>query len=431
MRRVHRLLLAGLPLAWAGLSASDAHACSLAGVNSVRASNLAHFIATATADTLLAGPGTRQYRVQEGHFGPAGDRTIYGQVVDVDRAGGLALARVPGRFTRAVLVPWDYGADCMPTPYTRTARWVQPGTRGLFVAVLRDSAHLVDGIPTFDVGTPNTEPYPQRAQARKYEGGDEEEEGFDADSILTMDQAFALMDVLPVLEENGEAEDVRPLFAWARANPVLARRYPAAQVLRFARIGMEYDLLREIDPPLAGTYRFTATLAGHPPVTFFARTRSAPTSEWNPRPAPPEPDDPTEVRRPRGYNMLAAGAPTADALPADEGAARRMEREGYFAVLAEPERMADGTQLWRGSIEINLVASQFPADSAIRQFASDEFQRSYEAFEKELPEEMPARFVLAPDGSVRGEQTIDLGGGRVLTIRAERISRDVIRDPRR
>jgi hypothetical protein len=431
MRRVHRLLLAGLPLVWAGLSAPDAHACSLADFKTVRGSKLAHFIATATADTLFTGPGTMRYQVQEGHFGPAGDRTIYGQVVDVERAGGLALARIPGRFTRAVVPRHQHGADCRTTPYTRTARWVQPGTRGLFVAVLRDSAHWVDGIPTFDVGTPDTEPYPQRAQAWKYGGDDEKDYAFDSDSILTMDQAFALMDVLPVLGEKGETEDARPLFAWARANPRLARRYPAAQILRFARLDLEYDLLGKIDPPLAGTYRFTATLAGRPPVTFFVRTRSAPTNEWDPRPAPPRPQDPTEVRRPHGYNLLAAGAPTADALPVDVESARRMDREGYFSLLTEPERMADGTQVWRGSIEINLVARQFPADSAIGQFARGDFQRSYEAYEKELPDDMPARFVLAADGSVRGEQTTDLGGGRVLTIRAERISRDVIPNPRR
>jgi hypothetical protein len=426
MRLVHRLLLAGLPLAWTALSASEARACSLSGFPTSRSPDGVHFIATATADTLFAGPGAVRYEVAPGHFGAPGDRTVYGQVVEVERAGG-ATARVPGRFTRAVVVPWDYGADCRPTPWTRSARWVEPGTRGLYVASLRDPAHWVDGIPTFDVHTPDSDPFPQHVEPWRLE----DEEGGTLE-LLTADQTFALMDLLPLrAEEDADPRKAaRPLLEWARANPALARRYPATEILHYVRAGAESDMLGEIDPPLAGTYRFTATLAGRAPVTFFARTRSAPTTEWDPSPVPTQPDDPTEPRRPTGYTMLAAGAPTAESLPVDVGATRRMDREGYFSVLMEPERMADGTQVWRGSIDVELVARQFPADPVIGQFAKDDFERFRERIGKELPEETRARFVLAPDGSVRAEQTTDLGGGRVLTIRAERISRDVIPNPR-
>ena len=44
--------------------------------------------------------------------------------------------------------------------------------------------------------------------------------------------------------------------------------------------------------------------------------------------------------------------------------------------------------------------------------------------------EAPATFTRTPDGAVRVEQRTTLNDGRVLTIRGERVSRDVIRDAR-
>ena len=108
-----------------------------------------HFLGIARSDTLATGLGDVSYRIDEGHFGRGTDRTMYGQLIDVEqlgtrRPGALRTLRRPVR--QVVLVPWDYGDDRSPVPWARTARWVPPSTRGLFSAVLRDPAHWVAGI---------------------------------------------------------------------------------------------------------------------------------------------------------------------------------------------------------------------------------------------------------------------------------------------
>ena len=194
---------------------------------------VAHVVATATAETLEAGAGGVTYRWEPGRggSGPAPAPTIYGQVVEVERLGGLAAAGLGGRASRAVLVPWGYGADCRTEPWTGNPRWVEPGTRGLFTAELRDPAHWVDGLPTFDVHNAYSEPYPQRAEPRRYS------EGAGDPLLLTIEEYFALIDILPTEAEvdASAARAYEPLFAWARAHRELARRHPAKAMLGYVR----------------------------------------------------------------------------------------------------------------------------------------------------------------------------------------------------
>lgn len=212
------------------LAAEPAQACSLSDFHIFRDPALAHFVATATAETLEAGAGVVTYRwgQERGGSGPVPEPAIYGQVVEVERVGGLAAARLGGRVSRAVLVPWGYGADCRTEPWVGNPRWVEPGTRGLFTAMLRDPAHWVDGLPTFDVFNPYSEPYPQRAEPERYS------EGADDPLLLSIDEYFALIDLLPTEEEvdASAARAYAPLLAWARDNPELARRHPAKVMLQ-------------------------------------------------------------------------------------------------------------------------------------------------------------------------------------------------------
>ncbi|HEX8692810.1 MAG TPA: hypothetical protein VF746_10340 [Longimicrobium sp.] len=245
------------------LAAEPARACSLSDFPIVRHPRGAHLIATATAETLEAGAGAVTYRWEQrpGVPNPLPRPIIRGQVVEVERLGGLAAARLGGRVSRAVLVPWGYGADCRTEPWVGNPHWAEPGTRGLFTAMLRDPAHWVDGLPTFDVFNPYSGPYPQRAEAKRYS-----EDGADP-LLLGIDEYFALLDLLPT-EEELEASAARafePLLAWARRHPELARRYPANALLRFVRHEVGYDRIRNIDPEPAGARRFGASPGGTPP----------------------------------------------------------------------------------------------------------------------------------------------------------------------
>lgn len=164
---------------------------------------------------------------------------------------------------------------------------------------------------------------------------------------------------------------------------------------------------------------------------FYARTRSRPATGWNRMPdhGTGSGGDPTVVRPSDGYSLLVAGAAEADSLPVDCGPTRQMQREGYFTMPEHPDTGRDGTRIWLGEIETSLVVRQFPGDSALRDFSRSMEAASYERYTQRLPDDTPARFQLARDGSVRVHQTLRLPDGRELTIEGTRISRVVIADP--
>lgn len=417
MNHVRPLSLAAACAA-AALCTPAAHACSMVSFPSYRDGT--QLIATATPDTVPAGAGPVAYKPAWGQA----DGPVYGQVVHVERAGGTDAAALPATVERAVLVPWEYDESCHPTRYTRSYRWVQPGERGLFWARLRPREQWVDGLPTFDVRDPFPLPYTPRRWA----------EG--ADSLLSIEQTFELIGLLP---RSGDAQAdpeaaYQPLLAWAAANPRLAGMRPASGVVDGARLHVRRGRLRRIDPPLAGTYRFSVTVDGEASRTFYARTRSAPMSEWDPDRSPaagrarPALDDPFG-----GYRLLAAGSTSADSLPVTSGPGRDMGRESYFSVAAAPEPGPDGVQVWRGRIELGLAARALQGDSVLAGIARAEFDemigRVQDGEPGAEPVRTPARFLLRPDGSVTVEQSVVLHDGRTVVMRGERVSRVTIPDP--
>lgn len=267
-------------------AATPGSVCTKDDFVGVRLPGEAHFTGTALADTLFTGPGSVAYRVQPGHFGPARERAIYGQLVSIEQIGGLAAVDLPASVSRVVLVAWDYGPECTPTPWPRSARWIEAGTRGLFIAGLRDSAHWTNGLPTFDVHEPQFVPYPHRILRFGH---------VQADSLLTIEQLFALMEILPEADQLRNSPDsaLQPLFAWARANPELAIRYPADDALWYTYEVRARHIFRNISPTPAGTYRFTFSMTGAAARTLYVRTRAVPTRELFLRPVE-RPADPTQ-----------------------------------------------------------------------------------------------------------------------------------------
>lgn len=399
------------------------HACSKVGFYPVRSASTAHFIGMSMADTVFAGAGSVRYVVAPGHSGPAGARAVFGQVVSVERIGGLAPRALRQPVRRVVLVPWDYAADCTPTPWTRSAAWVEPGTRGLFTGVLRDSAHWAGGVPTFDIFTPEMEPYPTQVQ-RQLRG-----RSLSTDSIVPIEELFQLIELFPeerLLTDSAEAA-TEQLFAWARANPTLTRRYPIAHALSLARGRVGSQRLRAIESPLTGTYQMTVSLSGGRARKFYARTRRVPNSEWSSNSLLPRRlDDPTIVPRPDGYYLLAAVAESLGALPESCERGRDANREGYIAVVVPPPDSTPDARGWTGKLEVSLAERAFPADATLRQFAKEAFGASYGRARAGLPAEMPARFAQSADGTIRVEQRLTLDDGRSLTISGIRISPDIV-----
>ena len=399
------------------------NACSKVGFYPVRSDSRAHFIAASTSDTVFAGAGSVRYVVAPGHSGPAGARAVFGQIVSVERIGGLASRALRQPVRRVLLVPWDYGADCTPTPWTRSAAWVEPGTRGLFTGVLRDSVHWAGGVPTFDIFTPEMEPYPK--QVRRQSRG----RRLPTDSIVPIDELFQLIELFPeerLLPDSAEAA-TKELFAWARANPTLTRRYPIAVALTWARGMVGTQRLRAIESPLTGTYELTVSLSAGPTRTFYARTRRVPTSEWSSKPLLPRPvDDPTVVPRPEGYYLMAALAESLGALPENCERGRDANREAYIAVVVPPADSPPDARRWTGVLEAKLVERAFPADAALREFAKADFNASYQRALAGLPAETPALFVRSADGTIYVEQKLTLEDGRSLTINGIRVSADTV-----
>ena len=404
-------------------SPAPTYACSKAGFLGVRLGRDAHFIAVPTPDTVYAGAGTVKYVVAPGHFGPRGDRRIYGQILRVEQIGGLAAPLLQPNVTEVVVVPWDYSADCTPVPWTRSSVWLPPNERGLLTATLRDSAFWANGIPTFDVHTPDMQPYPQRAaqQMRRRNAP--------PDTLMSIEDLFSLMEILPAQRELADSPEraVEPLFHWARANPELARRYPAVAALRRARSSVIDALVRGIRSPLVGTYRLSFRVDEGPERAFYVRSQAIPAAHWSGLlEPPPQSDDPTVILRPPGYYLRVTGALNPSDLPdtCNPNVDPRNYKDGYIAVLDQsPSHTPEGLQ-WMGKVELDLLTRVFKDDAELRTFVKDEFYHTFERLRQGMSrtDNLPARFTQAGSGAIWFEQTTTLAEGRRIVITGERIS---------
>jgi hypothetical protein len=404
-----RLLAA--TLAASALLPAGARACSLSPFPVVR--DGIHLIGTATPDTLPAGDGGVEYRLERGDTA----RAVYGQVVRVERVGGPDAAELPPGTDRVVLVPWGYDAACLRTLWTMSARWAAPGERGLFTASLRPRERWVDGLPTFDEFSVYHSPYP---------GGLADH--LPADSLMTVDQAFEFLQHLPLwedIEADGERA-TRPILDWARANPALARLTPAADIVQSAVHDARAARVSRMDAPLAGTYRLAVTVDGSAPRVFYVRTGAAPAEEW-PHPWLQEERPPLDAPV-RGHTLTVAWAAAEDALPVEMGP-QFGGGQAFFTVLTEPDTVQADRRVWRGDLSVYLVLAAFRGDTVLARVEREEHARMMRRVEADLDLPAPtadARFVTRADGSVSLEQRVVVGEGTVIEIRGERISRATV-----
>ena len=415
------VLLAFLTLAIGG---EPVEACSMAPLPPWRGSNTL-FIGRAMRDTLLAGPGPNPLSAGIGHFGRADLGPVFGQLVRVEQLERSAATSLGQALTASdssvVVVPWDYGPDCRPLRWSRSAHWMTPAARGLFIVRLRDRAHWVRGRPTFDAYTPEFTPYPYlfgtRAPRRDETTGR---------LRLTAEELLDLYEALPDLSNDGapNAEELERLRGWMRAHPSLVGREPAAEFISNVMTRVEYNRVRRLETALAGTYRFRIHFARGDTLTLFARTSIKPTGAVWSFSADDYPEGLPEPPKAEGYSLVMAVTRNLRDLPASfDGQDREGVALAYLSVTEHPHVSHGDSSVWKGRADVIRAASRMinegPLDSLLAQMS-----RVLSALEERDPLNTLATFVLDRGGHVRMHWRLREGDRVILTAEAERLSRE-------
>lgn len=404
--------------------AEPVEACSKAFLPPWRGSH-SLFIGRALRDTLLAGPGTIRLSAGLGHFGRANGGPVFGQLVRVERlerGATPSLRRALSSFdSSVVVVPWDYGPDCRPLRWSRSARWMTPSARGLFMVRLRDSAHWVRGRPTFDAYTPEFTPYPYLFGTRAPRA--DETTG---QLRLTAEELLALYEVLPDLSEDEAptAEQVERLRAWMRAHASLVGRDPAAEFIADVMTQVESNRVRRLESPFVGTYRFRIRLARGDTLTLFARTSLKPSGAVWSFSTTDVPQRITEPPEAEGYSLVMAVARTLRDLPASfDGQDRQGVGLAYLFVTERARASYADSSVWNGSVDVIRAASRMinegPLDSLLAH-TSGVLSR----LEERDPQGTLATFILDRSGHVRMHWRLREGHQVILTAEGERLSRE-------
>lgn len=210
--------------------ASETTRCSLSPFR-VGRSDL-YLVGTALSDTLFAGPGEVVPSGQPGHWGSGERREVYGQLVRVELLNPDAPVELREALDHAdppnvLMVPWDYDPSCATTYWTRSARWIEPGLEGFYIARLRPRTLWVEGRPTFDAFLADLAVYPHGSFfVAGYRGTRER-------LSLTAREYFSLHSALPTAGETRESvsKALDRVRAWEAENPDLTGRYPADETL--------------------------------------------------------------------------------------------------------------------------------------------------------------------------------------------------------
>ncbi len=408
-----------IPLAalvvFASTSTTTGPRCSKRGFIGVRGENAPHFIGTARADTVAAGAGDVSYRVTGGHFGPARDGSIYGQVIAVERYASEATLSAD-EFPEAIIVPWDYGADCTPTPWSRSARFVKPGVRGFFLLPLRGREMWVDGVPTFDNHLPQFVPFP----------GDRDLRRRDYDDVLSADELFEVYELLPMRsalrdEDWGAAEG---FVSWLRDDPAKLRVYPVEDLAFSLSQQAEDARAKRMTVTASGTYRVIVSLPSAPADTFFLRTAARQSGAWH-LAEPPQLEregDNIWDRRAIGYQLYFWHAATVGELPTDSASATRQTRGEWSLSVSEEMLPGEPLPVWRGHMELRQLTFSLPDNRVLAELVEiwgERFSERWRSGQLKMDE---VRFRRLADGQVTFEAEYVVDDQRTIGVYAERIS---------
>ena len=190
---------------------------------------------------------------------------------------------------------------------------------------------------------------------------------------------------------------------------------------------MTYHRVRLAALPLAGTYHVSVDVSGGQSFSFFARTMAGPETAWG-SDGNRLPDSPLGISdsarpSPAGYYAMAFVGRTLPDLPTRRGDAELRGKPSYsFRIGAFPARSSAGTRVWAG-------ATQFAVEAAAS-LATDPTSRTryWELGRLVQDIAMTAEFVESKNGAVQSLQQHRLDDGRLITIRATRVSRSVVRE---
>jgi hypothetical protein len=408
---------------------TNSHACSKAYLIGIHDARHVHFLGVARGDTIAAGAGDVKYRIDRGHFGRGTNRTIYGQLVDVEKLGSRRPGALQARgnaVSQAILVPWDYAADCNPVPWSQTSRWIPPDTRGLFEGALRDSTYWIDGIPTVDVHTPEATPYPLVIER----GGLLMGAGTGTSPDLTAEQLLGLYDMLPSSQElASDAEGaLAPLWQWRQDHAEESYRFPAHSIIQHVL----WTAGHYRQSPVAGTYRLTISLPSKDSLVFFARTGRRPQSNFE-----VVTDSTREGRRTRGalpgaigYYLSARVAASLRELPQTAAGYNDPlgESQEHVAVTEVPAIDTPDSTVWQGSFDLITHAARLAPRRALREAIETAASEHWTQLITDQRTLAPGYFVRRRDGSMRYTMTASSGDRLVVTVRGERVSLDHLSD---
>ncbi len=216
--------------------------CSLIPYPVERDSATTFFVGRAQPDTQVVSSGISGASRRQAGEGSRSTRRAFGQVIRVEQLGGSRTASIEAAFARlgareVVIVPWDYDPACDPVPWTSRTRWNDEAGTGLYRVTIRAESNWVGGRPVGDAFAANMQPYPRGMVSYGYRDTYSLQRG----RSLTPEEYFELFAALP--ERYAAARDPAAagaaLDAWERAHADLARKYPAPDVLRYARLALK------------------------------------------------------------------------------------------------------------------------------------------------------------------------------------------------
>jgi hypothetical protein len=407
------------------LGAHQVEACSISGGSVNRYSTDLRFMATFLPDTALAGPGAVRPGANAGHFGRGDRRSIHGQLVVLGALPSRTAHALPPGARTAVLVPWDYAADCRPVAWSRSAVWLTPGQEGLVSARLRAPEHWADGLPTFDVFRPQLQPYdPSHGP---WAGSD----SLGPRALPALQLMYLLDSLPPVFGSNGRADTLveRRVIERLHADPALRDRYPVVMIVHEAARILESARLRGIRPPFAGTLKLELSFDDGPWRTMWARTDPHPLAwradESAAQAMPPDPLAPTPYTR---YELGVHSATAREALPRDCRERRAINDYGYVDVARHAADAHRTPGRWRIGIQESVIdhvftdADKARADSIRRAWAAGLTSKSPGtawAPKFDIQVERPARgdgATLAGTTVLDGHGTVRVRGVQVDTL---------------
>jgi hypothetical protein len=393
-----------------GTTALHGPMCSKMAIPGLKVRGQPYFLGRATPDTVLAGLGTVTPGDGDGHFGPSGSGSIYGQVITVIRPGNVSRILKPG--TQVVVVPWDYDPACQPLPWGRSTSWVPLHGVRFFYPVLRPESLWVRSMPTFDAYSPDSDVIPSRYSnpVFPYEG-----------DVATADELFAFYDALPILDGRDISDTVMNVVRhWAGDNSSLARKAPIHDVIWLMSDEAERTRARQLALPMLGTYRLAVTLPSGEQRIAFLRTASC--SEGLhyliTRRDPPR-DDPFSTRA-IGVEVQFFVAPDDTELPTTEDLSKR-GMWGWHVGWPESVR-SDST--WPAEIDPWQFRSIWKEDDKL-------MDRLFEGHERWFDKNfdlgtLPVWLGAFQTGSFRFVEHISMGDAGELVVRAERRSNQTV-----